>query len=93
MYRLYGNIAGWKKLSIAVDEADIISDMIDYSNKFNFYDYLIIQRENDTDDIYLRIHNQDEFGSFLTKYSHRIHKMEDMSCVDLKKYILSKRKK
>ena len=38
MYKLYGNVAGWKKLDIAVDEKEIISSMIDYSNQFNFYD-------------------------------------------------------
>lgn len=93
MYRLYGNVAGWKKISIAVDEKEIISDMVDFSNKYNFYDFMIIKREQETDMIYRRIHNQEEFSSYLAEYQHRIKPLEDMSCVNLKKYILSKRKK
>ena len=74
MFKLYGNVAGWKKLDIATDERQIVSTMIDYSNKFNFYDYMIIQREQETDIIYKRIHNQEEFSSYLIEYKHRILK-------------------
>ena len=91
MYKLYGNVAGWKKLDIATDERQIVSTMIDYSNKFNFYDYMIIQREQETDMIYKRIRSQEEFSSYLVEYQHRIKPLEDMSCVSLKKYILDKR--
>lgn len=92
MFKLYGNVAGWKKLDIATDERQIVSTMIDYSNKFNFYDYMIIQREQETDMIYKRIRNQEEFSSYLVEYKHRTLKpLEDMSCVDLKKYILKKK--
>lgn len=92
MYKLYGNVAGWKKIDIATDERQIIDTMIDFSNKFNFYDYMIIQREQETDMIYKRIRNQEEFSSYLVEYKHRTLKpLEDMSCVSLKKYILDKR--
>lgn len=91
MFKLYGNVAGWKKLDIATDERQIVSTMIDYSNKFNFYDYMIIQREQETDTIYKRIRSQEEFSSYLVEYQHRIKPLEDMSCVSLKKYILDKR--
>lgn len=92
MFKLYGNVAGWKKLDIATDERQIVSTMIDYSNKFNFYDYMIIQREQETDMIYKRIRNREEFSSYLVEYKHRTLKpLEDMSCVDLKKYILKKK--
>lgn len=91
MFKLYGNVAGWKKLDIATDEKQIISSMIDFSNKFNFYDYMIIQRENDTDMIYKRIRNQEEFSAYMTEYKHRIKPLEDISCVNLKRYILKKK--
>lgn len=92
MFKLYGNVAGWKKIDIATDERQIISTMIDYSNKFNFYDYMIIQREQETDMIYKRIRNQEEFSSYLVEYKHRTLKpLEDMSCVDLKRLILNKK--
>ena len=91
MFKLYGNVAGWKKIDIALDERQIVGTMIDFSNKFNFYDYMIIQRENDTDDIYKRIRNQEEFGAYLAEYKHRIKPLDDMSCVDLKRYILTKK--
>ena len=94
MFKLYGNIeSSWKKLDIAVDEKDIVNSMIDYSNKYGLYDYLVVQREKDFDDIYLRIRNKDEFETYLLTYSHKIHKLEDMSCVDLKKYIIKKKDK
>lgn len=91
MFKLYGNVAGWKKIDIATDERQIVSTMIDYSNKFNFYDYMIIQREQETDMIYKRIRNQEEFSAYMVEYKHRIKPLEDMSCVSLKKYILDKR--
>lgn len=91
MFRLYGNVAGWKKLDIATDERQIVSTMIDYSNKFNFYDYMIIERQQETDNIYKRIRNQEEFSSYLTEFKNRIKPLEDMSCVNLKKYILKKK--
>lgn len=91
MFKLYGNVAGWKKIDIATDERQIVSTMIDFSNKFNFYDYMIIQREQETDMIYKRIRNQEEFSSYMVEYKHRIKPLEDMSCVNLKKYILDKR--
>lgn len=92
MFKLYGNVAGWKKIDIATDERQIISTMIDFSNKYNFYDYMIIQREQETDIIYKRIRNQEEFSSYLVEYKHRTLKpLEDMSCVDLKRLILNKK--
>lgn len=92
MFKLYGNVAGWKKIDIATDERQIISTMIDFSNKYNFYDYMIIQREQETDMIYKRIRNQEEFNSYLVEYKHRTLKpLEDMSCVDLKRLILNKK--
>lgn len=91
MFKLYGNVAGWKKIDIATDERQIISTMIDFSNKYNFYDYMIIQREQETDMIYKRIRNQEEFSSYMVEYKHRIKPLEDMPCVDLKRFILDKK--
>ncbi len=92
MFKLYGNVAGWKKIDIALDERQIVGTMIDFSNKYNFYDYMIIQREQETDMIYKRIRNQEEFSSYLVEYKHRTLKpLEDMSCVDLKRLILNKK--
>ena len=41
MFRLYGNIAGWRALDEKEKEKDIIETMIDYSNDTGSYDYLI----------------------------------------------------
>ena len=67
--------------------------MIDYSNKYGLYDFLVIKREKEADEVYLRIRGKEEFESYLVKYSHKIHKLEDMSCIDLKKYIIKKNSK
>lgn len=91
MYKLYANVAGWEKISIAVDKQDIIKDMKDFSKKFNFYDFMIIKREHDTDTIELRIYNQEQYMAYMELLESEKQPLEDMSCVDLKRYILNKK--
>lgn len=91
MYKLYGNVAGWKKISIAVDKQDIIKDMQDFSKAFNFYDFMIIKREHDTDTIDLRLYNQEQYMAYMEMVESEKKPLEDMSCVDLKKYILDRK--
>lgn len=92
MYKLYGNIAySWKKLDLSVDEKDIVDTMIICHNKFKLYDYLIINRENNTDMIYKRIRSEEEYIEYINEYKERIKPLEDMSCMNLKKYIIKKK--
>lgn len=94
MFKLYGNIAySWKKLDMSVDEKDIVNTMIVCHDKYKIFDYMIINRQNDTDMIYKRIRSEEEYAGYLHEYKERIKPLEDMSCVELKKYILKKNSK
>lgn len=91
MYRLYCNIAGWKLIDRCFNEEQLINDMIDFSNKYNFYDYLIIEHLDNTDYPYKRIFNKEEFEQML--YEYKITKdIPDISAVELKRMILKNKK-
>lgn len=91
MFRLYVNVAGWKKADISVDEKDIVDTMIMGYEKHKLFDYMIIQRENETDMVYKRTRTEEEFKEYIQEFKSRIKPIEDMSCVDLKQYILKKK--
>lgn len=91
MFRLYVNVAGWKKADISVDEKDIVDTMIMGYEKHKLFDYMIIQRENETDMVYKRTRTEEEFKEYIQEFKSRIKPIEDMSCVNLKQYILKKK--
>lgn len=91
MFRLYVNVAGWKKADISVDEKDIVDTMIMGYEKHKLFDYMIIQRENETDMVYKRTRTEEEFKEYIQEFKLRVKPIEDMSCVDLKQYILKKK--
>lgn len=95
MYKLYGNVAGWRVLDISEKEKDIIDTMIDYSNDTNLYDYLITKTKGDRDTDYKeapykRIIGKKQFKNYLEKYKEKVE-LENMSCVELKRYILNRK--
>ena len=91
MYRLDGHIDGWKLLDRFITEKDLIDYMIDFSNKYNFYDYLIIEHLDNTDYPYRRIFNKEEFDEMLLEY-HTTKDIPDMSAIELKRQMLKGRK-
>lgn len=91
MYRLYANVAGWKKLDISLDEKDIVDTMMAGYSKHKIYDYMIIKNENDCDFVYKRTRNEMELKQYIQEFTDRIQPLDDMSCVDLKRYILKKK--
>lgn len=94
MFKLYGNVANsWKKIDVATDEKDIVDTMIVCHDKYKLFDFLIIQRENNTDNIYKRTRSEEDYCEYLYEFKSRIKPLDDMSCVDLKKYILKKKNK
>ncbi len=95
MFRLYGNIAGWRALDEKEKEKDIIETMIDYSNDTGIYDYFItkVRGERNTsykEAPYKRIIGKKQFANYLEKYKERIE-LENMPCVELKRYILNRK--
>lgn len=95
MFRLYGNIAGWRALDEKEKEKDIIETMIDYSNDTGIYDYFItkVRGERNTsykEAPYKRIIGKKQFANYLNKYKEK-QRLNDMSCVELKRYILNRK--
>lgn len=92
MYILEGYVANsFKRIDISDNKQDIISTMIDISNKYDFYNFKITE-VNEEKKIPERITSQREFYDYLIKYRERTKKMNDLSCIELKRYILNKKR-
>lgn len=93
MYKLYGNVAGWKLLDNSKREKDIADTMISYANTFELYDYLITKAKGEGSDYkeapYKRIIGKKQFTNYLEKIKEQ-QEIENMSCIELKKYIVKK---
>ncbi len=93
MFNLYGLIAdSWKKVDIALYEKDVVDTMIKWSDKRNLNVFKIEDTKTQDEQI---INGKEEFKSYLSDFRERTKPipMEDMSCVELKRYILDKRMK
>lgn len=67
MYRLYGNIAGWKELDRSNDELDIV-DTIGYCIANNSeINYTVIKSTESTDEIYRVIKNRQDYINYLNE--------------------------
>lgn len=94
MFILDGYVVNsWKRIDITENKKDIINDMIDISNKYGFYNYRITEISEGVEFPPERITDQKEFSEYLVKYRERIKPLEDMSCIDLKRYILGRKNK
>lgn len=94
MFILDGYLDGkWGRITIALDRNEIINRMIFLSNKYNFYNYKIIERSDGVDFPPERITNQRELHDYLVKYKPQPEKLSDMTCVKLKKYIIEKQER
>ena len=66
MFKLYANVAyTWQGLDIEVDKKKVVNTMIDFSNKFNHYYFMIIERENGTDKNIEITRNEEDFKKYL----------------------------
>lgn len=97
MFILYANVAdSFLEIDKSEKEKDIVETILDYSNEFNLYDYLITKTKgegaNYKEAPYKRIIGKKQFANYLNKYKEK-QKLNDMSCVELKRYILNKRMK
>lgn len=92
MFILCGNIAGsWKKIDMAVDEKEIVDTMQICHDKYKLFQFKINIDNEDT--IYKVITTEDEYCQYIYDFKSKIKPLEDMSCVDLKRYILKKKTK
>lgn len=84
MFRLYGNIAGWKMLDLSADEFDIIATMGEYLQENENTQFLIIKSTETTDEPYKSIRSMEQYMEYSREYYERI-KLQNKTCMELKK--------
>lgn len=83
MFRLYGNIAGWKMLDLSADEFDIIATMGEYLQENENTQFLIIKSTENTDEPYKSIRSMEQYMDYAHEYYERI-KLQNKTCMELK---------
>lgn len=83
MFRLYGNIAGWKMLDLSGDEFDIIATMGEYLQENENTQFLIIKSTETTDEPYKSIRSMEQYMEYSREYYERI-KLQNKTCMELK---------
>lgn len=84
MYRLYVNINGWTEIDRSELQEDIINTMIDDSQRYQHY-YYMIKKVTDKDET-ITIRNEQQLIDFLEKYREN-QRLKQMSCLELKNEI------
>lgn len=96
MFKLYTCADGWERKDLPSYEA-VISTIMNYSEKYNLYHYIIVENKDDTDYLVDTITNEGDFMRHLPEFKEilkkkkqkeKIKKYNDMSCVELKRDIL-----
>lgn len=82
MFRLYTTLGGYEYLDHSYDERGIVDTMIGYHDKFKMYDYLIVRRINNGDEVWARTRTEEEFKQYLQDF-----KLRQETCMELKEYI------
>ena len=72
MYKLYGNINGWKLLEVVEDnELELIRTMLEYVKNYMRAEFIIIKREKDMDIPYRSIQTEQELIEYIEEYEER----------------------
>jgi len=72
MYRLYGNINGWKLLEVVEDnELELIRTMLEYVKNYMRAEFIIIKHENNMDIPYKSIQTEQELIEYIEEYEER----------------------
>lgn len=86
IHKLYVNIAGWSKLDLDHNKKVILDTMM-YDNKQNKHTYYMIVSEDRVLPPNVEIlRSQEEIDDYISIFNER-QKLENMSCVELKKEI------
>jgi hypothetical protein len=92
IYKLYVNIAGWSKLDFDHDKK-VILDTMAYDNKKHKHTYYMIVKEDKNVGPEVDIlRSQEEIDHYINAYNER-KKLDDMSCIELKRQILDMQEK
>ena len=99
MFKLYTCADGWEK-DILPDYESVIKTMMNYSEKYNLYHYIIVEYKDNTDYLIDTIMDEDDFIRHLPQFREvlkankapkqkkKTKNYNDMSCVELKREIL-----
>lgn len=68
MFKLYVDNRGWERLMTSNNESDIVNEMINVSNQTGLYEFFIIDRVNNTDNIYKRTRSEEDFIKYLEEF-------------------------
>lgn len=89
IHKLYVNIAGWTSLDYHFDKNEVIKTMIS-DNQIHKHDYYMIVDEDKSIPPNVEIlRNQEEIDKYISAYNER-QRLDNMSCVELKKEITKK---
>lgn len=72
MFRLYGNIEGWKFIRSHEDEFKIISTLGNYIKKYDEVHYIIIKNENNGDIPHRLILTKQDYYNYLEDYKDEV---------------------
>lgn len=86
MFRLYGNIAGWKLLDLGAEEFDMMTTMEEYLQKDENTCFLLIKTNEYGDEPYKSVHGREDYLQYVKEYYSRI--MKNKSCMELKKEMM-----
>ena len=96
MFKLYTCADGWNRDDKNTYE-EVIATIMNYSEKYNLYHYIIVENKDDTDYLVDTITDEVDFIAHLPEFKEvlkkkkqkeKIKKYNDMSCVELKRAIL-----
>ena len=72
MYKLYGNISGWKLLEVVEDnELELIKTMLEYVKNYMRAEFIIVKHENNMDIPYRSIQTEQELIEYIEEYEER----------------------
>lgn len=87
MFKLYGEIAGWKLLDLGSDEFDMIATIGEYLQENENTRFLIIKSTDDGDEPYKSIRSMEQYIEYSQEYYERI-KLENKNAMELKKEMM-----
>ena len=82
MYRLYGNISGWKLLEVVEDnELELIRTMLEYVKNYMREEFIIVKHENNMDIPYRSIQTEQELIEYIEEYEERKKNVSRHKCL------------
>lgn len=86
MFRLYGNIAGWKLLDLGSEEFDMMATMEEYLQKDENICFIMIKTDENGDEPYKSIFGRESYVKYLDEYYKRT--MKDKKIMELRKEMM-----